>query len=123
MAVRLNKRSFDHAVDLIAERRVVLDDRDAWAEHRPSARAHDEFIAANGWAAYARWHLGVDEARPSQTKAHYRYPYGDFQDVHRCATREAESHAGARGYEEIVRAAEFLSGMLERVRLERSPTA
>jgi hypothetical protein len=37
MAVVLNKRAFDYAKELVNEGHVVLDERDAWSEHQPSA--------------------------------------------------------------------------------------
>jgi hypothetical protein len=51
MAVKLNQPGYDHAKRLIGEGRVVLDDRDAWSEHQPSAAAENAFIEANGYAA------------------------------------------------------------------------
>ena len=44
MAVRLSERSFEFAKKLIDERRVVLDVRDDWSEHQPSAQQENEFI-------------------------------------------------------------------------------
>jgi hypothetical protein len=38
VAVTLNQRSYGHAKKLIADGRFVLDDRDAWSEHRPPVR-------------------------------------------------------------------------------------
>jgi hypothetical protein len=38
MAVKLNGRADDHARELIEQHRFVLDDRDAWSEHRPTAQ-------------------------------------------------------------------------------------
>ena len=38
MAVKLNETAYEHARDLIAAGRYVIDDRDAWSEHQPSAR-------------------------------------------------------------------------------------
>jgi hypothetical protein len=37
MAVKVNRRVFEHAKQPIAEGRVVLDERDHWSEHRPTA--------------------------------------------------------------------------------------
>jgi hypothetical protein len=120
MAVRLSNRAYAYAKQLIDDRRVVLDDRDAWSEHRPSAREENAFIAEHGWGEYGRWHLGVDdEARP-ETKAYYKFPYGDFQDVHRCAILSAESRAAQRKYADIESAAAHLHGMLEVLRAESS---
>src|SRR5258708_15124214 len=44
MAGRLSGRSFEFAKKLIDERRVVLDVRDDWSEHQPSAQQENEFI-------------------------------------------------------------------------------
>jgi hypothetical protein len=59
----------------------VFDERDAWSEHQPSAKAENEFIAQHGWAEYANWHLGIDDAEPEETRAHYKFPYGDFENA------------------------------------------
>ena len=53
MAVRLNQRAFDHAKWLIGERRFVLDDRDMWSEHQPSAQDENRFITV-GYSARGR---------------------------------------------------------------------
>ena len=74
MAVKLSRRAYTHAKNLIAERRVVLDERDAWSEHQPSAREENAFIAEHGWEEYGRWHLGIDDERRSDTKDHYKFP-------------------------------------------------
>ena len=44
MPVRLNEGGFEFAKGLIREERVVLDERDAWNEHQPSAEKENEFI-------------------------------------------------------------------------------
>jgi hypothetical protein len=120
MAVKLSNRAYALARRLIDERHIVLDDRDAWSEHQPSTREENEFIAEHGWDEYGRWHLGVDDEHPTDTKAHYKFPYGDFRDVHRCAMVSAESRAGQRNYEDIKSAVAHLHGMLEALRHESS---
>jgi hypothetical protein len=123
MAVKLSNRAYLHARDLITERHVVLDDRDAWSEHQPSTREENEFIAEHGWDAYGRWHLGVEDAFRPHTKRYYKFPYGDFRDVHRCAILSAESRAGQRGYDDVKAAVAHLHGMLELLRERSSRTA
>jgi hypothetical protein len=44
MTVTLNRRAYEHAKDLISEGRIILDERDAWSEHRPSAEEENAFI-------------------------------------------------------------------------------
>ena len=116
MAVKLHRPGYDHAKHLIGDGRVVLDDRDAWSEHQPSAVEENEFIAEHGYAEYGRWHLGIDDERGVETKGRYRFPYGDFKDVHRCAVLSAESRAGQRKYDDIEAAVAHLHGMLEALR-------
>jgi hypothetical protein len=113
MAVKLSRRSFEHAQQLIKEGHAVVDERDDWSEHQPSAEEENEFIEAHGWSDYGKWHLGVDDEAREETKAHYKYPYGDFKDVHRCGVLAAESRAGQRKHQDIERAAAHLHGMLE----------
>jgi hypothetical protein len=116
MAVRLHNPGYNHAKKLIGDGHVVLDGRDAWSEHQPSAGEENEFIAQHGWDAYGRWHLGVDDERPKDTKGHWKFPYGDFKDIHRCAVLSAESRAAQRDYDDIKTAVAHLHGMLETLR-------
>jgi hypothetical protein len=108
MSVKLNRRAFDQAKSLVEEGRFVADQRDDWSEHRPSAEQENEFIRRHGWAEYGRWYLGVDDAAKEETKGHYKFPYGDFRDVHRCGVISAESRAGEYKYLDIERAAHEL---------------
>jgi hypothetical protein len=93
MAVKLHTSAFEYAKELAAAGKVVLDERDAWSEHQPSTRDENEFIRLHGFAEFGKWHLGIDDEQPEDTKKHYKFPYGDFEDVHRCAVLTAESRA------------------------------
>jgi hypothetical protein len=116
MAVKLNEKAFEHAKDLIKAGRYVLDNRDDWSEHQPTADQENRFIEAHGFAEYARWYLGVDDEEPEDTKGRYRFPYGDFEKVHRCGLLAAESRAGQRKYYDIELAVAHLHGMLDALR-------
>jgi hypothetical protein len=113
MGVKLNNRAFDHAKDLISDGQYVLDDRDAWSEHQPSASDENRYIDQHGYSDYARWYLGVDDDEEPDTKGRYKFPYGDFEKVHRCGVLAAESRAGQRKYNDIELAAAHLHGMLD----------
>jgi hypothetical protein len=113
MAVRLNRTAFDYAKTLIKEGKYVTDDRDAWSEHQPSAEQENRYIEEHGYGAYSRWHLGVDDEVDEERKGHYKFPYGDFEKVHRCAVLSAESRAGQRKYYDIELATAHLHGMLD----------
>lgn len=118
MSVKLNRRAYEHAQQLIKDGMAVYDDRDAWSEHQPSTQAENDYIAEHGYGAYGRWHLGIDDEKRPDTKARYRFPYGDFQDVHRCAVLAAESRAAQNHYEDIRAATAHLHGMLEQLQAQ-----
>jgi hypothetical protein len=113
MAAKLNERGFEHAKSLVAEGKVVVDERDDWSEHEPSAEKENQFIAEHGMAEFAKWHLGIDPEEDEENKGRYKFPYGDFQNVHRCGLLAAESRAAQYGYADIRDAAAHLHGMLE----------
>ena len=113
MAVTLNQRAFEYAKKLVGAGEVVLDERDDWSEHQPSARQENDFIAEHGYGEYSRWHLGTDPEHGEETKARYKFPYGDFARVHRCGVIAAEVRAAQNDYRDIERAAAHLHGMLD----------
>jgi hypothetical protein len=116
MSVKLNKRAFDHARELVEEGKYVADERDAWSEHRPSAERENEFIRLHGFGEYGRWYLGIDDEKPEDTKGRYEFPYGDFEMVHRCGVLAAESRAGQYKHHDIENAAAHLHGMIDAVK-------
>jgi hypothetical protein len=113
MAVKLNSTSFDHAKRLIEAGKHVLDDRDDWSEHQPSAADENEFLEQHGFSEYSLWFLGVDGDEEPDTKAHYKFPYGDFEKVHRCGLLAAETRAAQYKYDDIASAAHQLHEMLD----------
>jgi hypothetical protein len=113
MSVKLNERGFEHAKGLIKQGHVVSDGRDAWSEHQPSAQDENEFIRLYGIGEYAKWHLGIDDEEEEEKKGRYKFPYGDFKSVHRCAILSAESRAGQYKYQDVQMAAAHLHGMIE----------
>jgi len=113
MPVKLNRRAFESAKQTIHRGKYIYDERDSWSEHQPKAMQENNFIAKHGWHEYANWHLGIDENMPEQTKRRYRFPYGDFEKVHRCGLLAAESRAGQYKYFDIENAAAHLHGMLD----------
>jgi hypothetical protein len=116
MAVKLHDPGYNHAKKLVTEGHAVYDDRDAWSEHQPSTAEENAFIQAHGYGEYGRWHLAVDDAAKPESKGRYKFPYGDFRDVHRCGVLSAESRAAQRNYADVESAAAHLHGMLEGLR-------
>jgi hypothetical protein len=113
MSVTLNKRAYAQAQQLIREHRCVLDQREAWTDHKPARTARKRFIEEHGLAAYWRWHLGEDDEQEEGALSRYKFPYGDFVNLHRCAVLAAEERAGQHDYTDIAMAAAHLHGMLD----------
>jgi hypothetical protein len=113
MSVKLHRAGFDYAKRLVESGKFVFDDRDAWSEHQPSTAQENEFIEKHGLVEYGKWHLGIDDEHSSDTKGHYKFPYGDFKKVHRCGLLSAESRAGQYKHYDVERSAAHLHGMID----------
>jgi hypothetical protein len=113
MAIRLKRNGFEHAKQLIRERRCVLDQRRDWSDDKPARAAENRFIEDHGWTAFGKWRLTEDDEIAEHNKSRYKFPFDDFTAVHRCALLAAESRAGQYEYTEIDLAAAHLHGMLD----------
>jgi hypothetical protein len=113
MAIKLNRRAWQHARYLIANRKAVLDQREAWSRHRPSSRQQDAYIEAHGIRSYGTWFLGIDDQAAEGTKMRHKFPYGDLKKVHRCAVLSTERRAAQYKYVDVEEAAAQLHSMLE----------
>jgi hypothetical protein len=115
MSVKRSESAYRFAQERVRAGHYVLDGVDDWSEHQPTAEQENEFIDEHGYREYGKWHLGRDDEHGVETKAHYKFPYGDFDSVHRCAVLAAEFRAAQNGYDDITSAAAHLHGMLEAV--------
>jgi hypothetical protein len=113
MAVKLNRKAYSYAKKLIGYGKVVRDERDDWSEHQPSPEKENELIEKRGFAEYSKWYLGLDDEHAEDAKQHYKFPYGDFVNVHRSGLISAESRAGQYKYLDIEKAALKLRQMID----------
>jgi hypothetical protein len=111
--IKLNPAALRYATELVNNGRVVLDQKGAWAKDRPSTELENDFVRQHGFDEYAKWHLGIDERYPENSKRRYKFPYGDFKNVHRCGVLAVQSRAGEYRYSEIQNAAAQLRAMIE----------
>jgi hypothetical protein len=105
IAVKLNAVAFGYVQELIKQGHFVPDQKGSWSQDQPSAGAENEFIRLHGFSEYAKWHLGIDERHSENAKARYKFPFGDFKNVHRCGLLAVKSRAREYGYSDIERAA------------------
>ena len=113
---RLNENAFAYAQELITQGHVVLDKRNNWGDHHAAAQQQNDFIRDHGFAEYSKWHLGMDATHVQNSKARFKFPFGDFKNIHRCALLAVKSRAHQYGYSDIENAAERLLEMMEGAR-------
>lgn len=104
----LNQGAFEYAKELIARGHVINDKHGSWFTHRPSAKDENEFIHHHSMEEFGQWHLALDESHREDSKARYKFPFGDFKIVHRCALIAVISRARQHGYSDIENAAREL---------------
>jgi len=112
-SLKVNQDAVAFASQLLQEGHLIADRKGAWREHKPSPDMENQFIRAHGFAESAKWHLGVDERYAVNTKRRYKFPYGDFTNVHRCGLLAVKARAQQYGYGEIENAAAELERKLE----------
>ena len=114
--IKLNENALAFAGQLIKKGRVIADRKGAWSKHRPSAELENKFIRRHGFGEYAKWYLGTDQRFPENTKRRYKFPYGDFRNVHRCGVLAVQSRAGEYKYSEIENAAAEIRTIIDATR-------
>src|SRR5690349_587552 len=82
-SIQLNDKAVLFASELVNTGHIITDDKGAWHHDKPSFDAENAFIRAHGFAEYAKWHLGIDTRFPDNSKRRYKFPFGDFANVHR----------------------------------------
>jgi hypothetical protein len=110
--IKVNMAALEHAKMLINEGHMIVDGKGAWREQQPSPEQENEFIEQRGFEEYAKWHLGVDERHAEDTKARYKFPYGDLKNAHRSALLAAKRRARQHSYSDIENAAVQLLEMI-----------
>jgi hypothetical protein len=113
VTVKLNESGYKHARELIQQGKVVHDERGDWSEADPSADQENAFIDKHGYAEYGKWHLGVDDSKPDDTKGHFSFPYGDFSKVRRGGVISLESRAAQNDHDDIAKAAKNLLNLID----------
>ena len=93
MTVKLNGLAYEHAKRLIEEGKFIDDERDAWSDHHLSTRTEVEFIEEHGFSEYGKWFLAISDEYGKDSRRHYEFPYGDFENVHRCGILAAQTRA------------------------------
>ncbi len=112
-SIKLHLAAYNHASKLIMEKNVERDERHDWSNHQPAENDKNQYIQEHGYKEYGKWFLGIDESKNETTKSRYKFPYGDFKKVHRCAVISAEIRVKQHKYDDIEQAAAHLHNMID----------
>ena len=104
--LKVNEKALKKAHSLNKSHHYVLDSD--WSEAQPSESDENAYREAHGWEAYGEWFLAVDPDASAETKQHYKFPYGDFQRLHRSGVIAAKQRAAQNDYLAIEEAADEL---------------
>jgi hypothetical protein len=107
MAPRLNTEAVEFARALIDEGRYRINT--VWTVAAPSPAQAQTLLNAQGWDAYARWFLVVDDATRDAS-----LPVGDLKSVHRSGLLAAQSAAEKAGQGDVAEAAQDLIDWIDR---------
>jgi hypothetical protein len=58
--------------------------------------------------------LAVNDEYGDESRRHYEFPYGDFENVHRCGILAAQSRAGQGKYLDVENAAADLLAAIDK---------
>jgi hypothetical protein len=86
-----------------------------WRDAQPTNTAEDRYIAQNGWKAYGQWFLAVDPNVSAESKEHYKFPYGDFNAVHRTGLIAAKQRAAQNHNTDVEAAADEILDLFDRL--------
>ena len=110
--VKVNNRGLKKAESLIKSHHYVLDSD--WSEAQLSALDESAWLDVHDWGDYGEWHRAVDADADEETKEHYKFPFGDFNRVHRSGLIAAKQRAAQNHYTAIEEAADELLTKLDR---------
>ena len=121
MTVKLNGRAYEHAKRLIEQGKFIDDEREAWSDHHPSTKIEEEFVAKHGLLEYGLWFLGSNDEYSAESRRHYEFPYGDFENVHRCGILAARIRSGQGKYFDIENATADLISVIDEQSKNKTP--
>jgi hypothetical protein len=113
MTVKLNREALEFAKHLIDEGHYAINT--VWSRNEPTPNRENKFLDQHGWDDYAKWYLAVDTDDSADAKARYKFPVGDFRNLHRSGVIAAKQRAGQQHYADVEQAADELLDLFDRL--------
>lgn len=100
MAIKLNSKGRANCKKMISAGKIDKDS--AWSF---SAEDSNAILGKDDWKEYAKWFLAIDDGFKSDTKEHYKYPFGKGGKIYRSALVAIRQRAGQQDEDELFDAA------------------
>ncbi len=113
MSVKVNQAALAYAQQLIDEGHYAINT--VWNRNEPTPNQENQFLDGHSWDEYAQWYLAVETDDQPDTKARYKFPVGDFRNLHRSGVIAAKQRAGQQHYAEVEQAADELLDLFDRL--------
>jgi creatinine amidohydrolase/Fe(II)-dependent formamide hydrolase-like protein len=111
--MKVNNEALEKAKQLIDEGKFRINT--PWRDAQPSEKAENRYIDQHGLKEYSAWYLALDPAAGEDSKDHYKFPFGDFNAVHRTGLVAAKQRAAQNHEEGVVAAADELLDLFDRL--------
>jgi len=102
MAITVNKKGTAHAKSLIAAGKI---NEGSWSF---SAADGNTLLGDDNWTEYGKWFLAVDSEADSESKDHFKYPFGKGGEIYRRGVIAAKSRAAQQNSTAVAEAADAL---------------
>ena len=107
----LNVEAVEQARKLIQEGKVNKE-RDVWSEDKPNPESENKYLSDHSMQDYGTWFLATVDDTHADTKEHYEFPFGNFDEVFRSGLIAAKQRAGQFKHTEVEQAASMLLDMI-----------
>lgn len=111
--MKVNREAVEKAKRLIDEGKFRIST--PWRDAQPSITAEDRYIDNHGLAAFGQWYLALDPNVKVDTKERYKFPFGDFNAVHRTGVIAAKQRAAQNHDAELEAAADEILDLFDRL--------
>jgi hypothetical protein len=109
----VNHEALEKAKQLIDEGNFRINT--PWRDAQPTNTAEDRYIEKHGLQEFGQWYLAVDPDTQADTKAYYKFPFGDFNAVHRTGLVAAKQRAAQNRETAVEAAADELLDLFDRL--------
>jgi hypothetical protein len=110
--LEINHEAFAYAKELIAQGKVNCQERN-WSENKPTPEAEDVYLLDHTFDEYSKWFLATKEEASGNTKEHYEFPIGNFDEIFRSGVIAARARAAQFKHHEIEEAAAELLDLID----------